>query len=190
MKTLISALGLFCTLISAPSFSETGYTLDPKLSNITFATIKKQFVVEPASIKPMSGGLTEEGQFSIVLDLKSVSTGVAIRDQRLNELYFESMTFPEVKVSGQVESSMLSGDPKRTTVAAEVTLHGVTRTIDFPVIVVPSSGFVMVSSASTIVVNGADFGISTENLNKLSATVGGLAISDKIPLSFNLLFDQ
>lgn len=48
----------------------------------------------------------------------------------------------------------------------------------------------MVSSASTIIVNGADFGISTDNLNKLSATVGGLAISDKIPLSFNLLFDK
>ncbi|MDP2589495.1 YceI family protein [Vibrio splendidus] len=190
MKKLIPTLGLFCTLISAPSFAETGYTLDPKLSNVTFATIKKQFVVEPASIKPLSGGLTEEGQFAILLDVKSVSTGVAIRDQRLNELYFESMTFPEVKISGKVEPSMLSGDPKRTTIAAEVTLHGVTKTIDFPVLIVPSEELVMVSSASTIIVNGADFGISTDNLNKLSATVGGLAISDKIPLSFNLLFDK
>lgn len=108
MKKLISTFGLLCTVISAQSFAESGYTLDPKLSNITFATIKKQFVVEPASIKPMSGGLTEKGQFSIVLDLKSVSTGVAIRDQRLNELYFESMNFPEVKISGKVEPSMLS----------------------------------------------------------------------------------
>ncbi|MEZ9702484.1 YceI family protein [Vibrio sp. 10N.261.46.E12] len=190
MKKLISTLGLLCTVISAQSFAETGYTLDPNLSNITFATIKKQFVVEPASIKPLSGGLTEEGQFSILLDVKSVSTGIAIRDQRLSELYFESMTFPEVKISGKVEPSMLTGDPQRTTIAAEVTLHGVTNTIAFPVVVVPSDGFVMVSSASTIIVNGADFGISTENLNKLSATVGGLAISDKTPLSFNLLFDQ
>ena len=117
MKKLIPTLGLFCTLISAPSFAETGYTLDPKLSNITFATIKKQFVVEPASIKPLSGGLTEDGQFSILLDLKSVSTGVSIRDQRLNELYFESMTFPEGKISGKVDPEMLSGDPKITTLS-------------------------------------------------------------------------
>ncbi|MEZ9892304.1 YceI family protein [Vibrio lentus] len=190
MKKLIPTLGLFCTLISAPSFAEMGYTLDPKLSNITFATIKKQFVVEPASIKPLSGGLTEDGQFSILLDLKTVSTGVSIRDQRLNELYFESMTFPEVKISGKVDPAMLSGDPQITTIAAEVTLHGTTKTIDFPVMVIPSEGFVMVNSTSTIIVNGADFGISTENLNKLSATVGGLAISDKVPLSFNLLFDK
>lgn len=190
MKKLIPTLGLFCTLISATSFAEMGYTLDPRLSNVTFATIKKQFVVEPASIKPLSGGLTEEGQFSILLDLKSVSTGVSIRDHRLNELYFESMTFPEVKISGKVDPAMLTGDPQNTTIAAEVTLHGVTKTIDFPVMVVPSEGFVMVNSTSTIIVNGADFGISTENLNKLSATVGGLAISDKVPLSFNLLFDK
>ncbi|MFS1490432.1 YceI family protein [Vibrio splendidus] len=190
MKKLISTFGLLCTVISAQSFAETGYTLDPNLSNIAFATIKKQFVVEPASIKPLSGGLTEEGQFSILLDLKSVSTGIAIRDQRLSELYFDSMTFPEVKISGKVEPSMLSGDPKRTTVAAEVTLHGVTKTIEFPILVVPSEGLVIVNSASTIIVNGADFGISTDNLNKLSATVGGLAISDKIPLNFNLLFDK
>ena len=190
MKKLIPTLGLFCTLISAPSFAETGYTLDPKLSNVTFATIKKQFVVEPASIKPLSGGLTEDGQFSILLDLKTISTGVSIRNQRLNELYFESMTFPEVKISGKVNPEMLSGDPQITTIAAEVTLHGTTKTIDFPVMVVPSEGFVMVNSTSTIIVDGADFGISTENLNKLSATVGGLAISDKVPLNFNLLFDK
>ncbi|PMM44209.1 YceI family protein [Vibrio splendidus] len=190
MKKLIPTLGLFCAVISAQSFAESGYTLDSKLSNITFATIKKQFVVEPASIKALSGGLTEDGQFSIMLDLKSLSTGVAIRDQRLNELYFESITFPEVKVSGKVDPSILSGDPKNTTIEAEVTLHGVTKKINFPVLVVPADGFVMVNSASTIIVNGADFGISTDNLNKLSATVGGLAISDKIPLSFNLLFDK
>ncbi|CAH6836781.1 YceI domain-containing protein [Vibrio chagasii] len=190
MKKLLTTIGLLCTVISAQSFAESGYTLDPKLSNVTFATIKKQFVVEPASIKPSSGGLTEDGKFSIVLDLKSISTGVSIRDQRLNELYFESMNFPEVKISGSVEPSLLTGEPQNTTIAAEVTLHGVTKTIDFPVIVVPSDGFVMVNSTSTIIVNGADFGISTDNLNKLSATVGGLALSDKVPLNFNLMFDK
>ncbi len=56
--------------------------------------------------------------------------------------------------------------------------------------VVSVEGFIVVNSASTIIVDGADFGISTENLNKLSATVGGLAISDKVPLNFNLLFDK
>ncbi|MEZ9280259.1 YceI family protein, partial [Vibrio cyclitrophicus] len=81
-------------------------------------------------------------------------------------------------------------DPQNTTISAEVTLHGMTKKIDFPVVVIPTDGFVMVNSASTIIVNGADFGISTDNLNKLSATVGGLALSDKIPLSFNLIFEK
>lgn len=190
MKKLISTLGLFYTVISAQSFAESGYTLDSELSNITFATIKKQFVVEPASIKASSGGLTKDGQFSIMLDLKSLSTGIAIRDQRLNELYFESMTFPEVKIAGKIDPSILSSDPQNTTISAEVTLHGMTKKIDFPVVVIPTDGFVMVNSASTIIVNGADFRISTDNLNKLSATVGGLALSDKIPLSFNLIFEK
>ncbi len=62
-EKLIPTLGLFCTLISAPSFAETGYTLDPKLSNVTFATIKKQFVVEPASINLYLVGLLKTVNF-------------------------------------------------------------------------------------------------------------------------------
>lgn len=172
MKKLISTFGLLCTFISAQSFAESGYTLDPELSNITFATIKKAVCCWACIHQThVWRSLPKRAVFNSI-GLEKRQHGVAIRDQRLNELYFESMTFPEVKISGKVEPSMLSGDPKRTTIAAEVTLHGVTKTIDFPVMVVPSSEFVMVSSASTIIVNGADFGISTENLNKLSGTVG------------------
>ena len=61
-----------------------------------FATIKKQFVVEPATIDTLSGTLAASGKFEISVDLKGIDTGISIRDTRLNDVFFESAKFPNV----------------------------------------------------------------------------------------------
>lgn len=93
---------------TAHSAFASDYVLDSSLSSISFATIKKQFVVEPASINTLSGQLKDNGQFQISVDLKGISTGVPIRDTRLNEIFFDSMTYPTVSITGSVDASTLS----------------------------------------------------------------------------------
>jgi hypothetical protein len=48
----------------------------------------------------------------------------------------------------------------------------------------------MVSSLSPVIVGASDFGIPTENLTNLAATVGGIKISDRVPLNLTLTFKE
>lgn len=86
MKKIISSLSFALVLISTSSFAADNYLLEPELSTVSFTTIKNQFVVEPATINTLSGELNKSGEFTIDVDLKGISTGIPIRDNRLNEI--------------------------------------------------------------------------------------------------------
>ncbi|WGY45971.1 YceI family protein [Vibrio sp. ABG19] len=190
MNKITTSLCLALTAFSVPTLATGDYLLDPNLSSVSFATIKKQYIVEPASIRTLSGQLSEDGKFSVNIDLTGIRTGVPIRDSRLNEIYFESMKYPQVTVSGAVDSKLLSGAASSSIISAEVTLYGHSKMVDFPVVIMPADGKVMVSSSAPVIINAADFSIPAANLSALSDTVGGLSLSDSVPVSLTLLFQQ
>lgn len=188
MRNTSLTVSLAMALFSSSALSATDYQLAPDLSSVSFATIKKQFVVEPATMSLSSGSLSENGQFQVVGDVKSVSTGVPIRDTRLSELFFNVAAYPQVTVSGSVDWKAMSSGPQKMTIPAEVTMYGTTHMMEFPVIVISAESAITVSSYSPVIVNAADFGIPAESLSKLSATVGDIPISTQVPLSVTLTF--
>ncbi|NOI15320.1 YceI family protein [Vibrio hepatarius] len=188
MKILPPFLGLLLALGSTAALSNGNYQLDPNLSSVSFATTKKQYIVEPATLNLLSGVLSEKGEFQVIAELKSLSTGVPIRDTRLNELYFDAAKYPNVTVSGVIDWQVLADGPVKTNISADVSMYGNTKKMDFPVIIVPTDNYLTVSSSAVVVVNAADFGIPTENLAKLAETVGGIEISTQVPLTLSLTF--
>ena len=187
MRKILS-FGLFLVIVSSPVFASEKFSLDENLSSVSFATIKKQYIVEPARIESLTGGLSESGYFDVTIDLKGVQTGVPIRDSRLADLFFDVVNYPKVKVSGKVNLKEFSNSPVKTVIPADVTLYGKTKKIDFPVTVFNSGDYIMASTNSPVVISGSDFGIPSDNLVKLAASVGGIEISDRVPLNFNLVF--
>ncbi|WP_341663981.1 YceI family protein [Vibrio sp.] len=190
MKKTLTSLSIVCALFSSTLLANDNYDLDTELSSVGFATIKKQFVVESATIDTLSGTLASDGKFDISIDLKGIDTGVQIRNTRLNEVFFESSKFPNVTVSGNVNWSELEEGSHKMTMPAEVTLFGNTKTINFPIIVLKTDDIVMVSSSAPVIISASDFGIPSDNLTKLAALVGGIKISDKVPLTLNLTFKK
>ncbi|CAH8192770.1 YceI domain-containing protein [Vibrio aestuarianus] len=167
-----------------------GYTLDSDLSSVGFSTIKNQFVVEPATISHLSGTINESGEFDVAVDISSVETGIPIRNSRLNDILFESLKYPKVKVMGKVDIANLKDGSYNMTLPANVTFFGKTKSIEFPVIILKSSDYLMVSSSSPVIVGLSDFGIPNTNLTKLAATVGGIHISDRVPVTITLSFKK
>jgi hypothetical protein len=108
----------------------------------------------------------------------------------LNEIFFESVKSPEVKVSGKVDLAALSNGPKKLVIPVQVIMYGKTKSINFPVVILKDNNYVMVSSSSSVIVGAADFGLPSENLTKLAATVGGIKISDRVPVSLALVFKK
>ncbi len=56
------------------------FTVDEKLSTVSFATIKLRYVVEPAIISDLSGSVSSSGDVLIQIPLNSISTGIQIRN--------------------------------------------------------------------------------------------------------------
>ncbi|EHY1015552.1 TPA: YceI family protein [Vibrio vulnificus] len=190
MRKNLSSLSIVLALFSGASLAADNYTLDSKLSSVSFATIKNQFVVEPATIDTLTGTLNSDGEFNVSVDLNSIETGIPIRNTRLNEIFFESAKHAPVRVAGKVDWTTLGQGSHKLTVPADVVLFGKTKSVEFPVVILNTSDTVMVSSSAPVIIGASDFGIPTENLTNLAATVGGIKISDRVPLTLNLTFKK
>ena len=190
MKKALSTFSIAIALFSSASFAADSYTLDSDLSSLSWATIKKQYIIEPATIDSLSGSLNSEGQFDVVIDLNSINTGIPIRNTRLNEVFFESAKHAPVQVTGKIDWTTLGEGSHKVKVPAEVTLFGNTKSIEFPVVVLNAGNTVMVSSSAPVIIGAADFGIPSENLTKLSTLAGGIEVSDRVPLTLNLTFKK
>ncbi|WP_075496789.1 YceI family protein [Moritella viscosa] len=181
---------LSLVLLSFQSFAAEKFNVVSDLSSVSFATIKKQFVVEPATINGLTGSLDERGRFEVKVPVVNVETGISIRNDRLNSLFFNSAINPTIAISGQFELATFKQDIGKAMVPAAVSFYGKTKTFNFPVIITKTKNAITVNSYAPVIVRASDFNIPTENLTKLSATVVGLALSDIIPLNINLVFKK
>ncbi|KEY90932.1 hypothetical protein CF67_07001 [Candidatus Photodesmus blepharus] len=183
---------IFMMLFSLLSFFSTAlasYTLNNS-SIVSYVSIKKQYVLETATINTLSGSIKNDGLLDIAILPIGLNSLNPIRDKRLNELFFQSDKYPSIRVSGNVDLSKITDIPVRLTTSLDLTLLGNTRKIQVPVLVVKSGEYLSISSTQPIIINARDFLIPIENLKKLADTVGGISISDTVPVSVSLIFTE
>lgn len=93
-----------------------------KISGVGHA-MHGQIDVDPANLAGTKG--------TIELDVKSIKTGVDLRDEHLNsDAWLDSKKFPKIKFQiGKVEgaASIAAGQAVDVTVKGKLTMHGVTR---------------------------------------------------------------
>lgn len=190
MRTLLGTLAV--ALFSSSVLADDLYLIDSDASVINFATIKKQYIVEPATISELTGSINDEGMVSISANLSSINTGVEIRDTRVQDLFFHVAQYPAVHVGGKIPLEILKGSTpiSKASVTLDVTLYGSTQPVVFPVSIVNTGEWVMVYSSKPVIVAADSFGIPKDNLNELSATVGNIGISTSVPVSVNLVFKR
>lgn len=189
MKKFLVFLLLFtaCGLSKAAQFE-----LNREISRVSFATVKLQYVIEPATISSLTGSISEAGQLTLDIPISGIDTGIGIRNERLNKLFFQSDLFPSAKVSAEISNSLLASDIviQQLTVPAKVTLFGHTQELEFSVNVVKSGKVLSVASTQPVIIRASEFGIPAKNLTELAKTVGQIPISDTVPVNFSLIFTQ
>lgn len=181
---VISSFALLLSNIAVAA----NYTVAPALSSVSFATIKSQFIVEPAVITDLTGDLIND-KFSVLIDFKKVKTGIGIRDSRINELYLKTNLYPQIRITGNFAPSQLKKTITKENIQTTIEIYGRKKKITIPVIIHHSNNVISVNSTKPIIIKGADFGIPSSNLAALAAKIGGTAISDAIPVNFNVVFD-
>ena len=191
MKHLILCVAFIASVVAGNS-KAMELKLDSDLSRVSFATIKLQYIVEPASISGLTGQLDASGKVDVNIPLGNIQTGIDIRNQRLNDLFFNSKLYPSVSVSVQLPKTLLSDGQvvKQMDLGARVRLFGTEKTLTFKVNVVKTGDIIAVSTVQPTIVSGSTFGIPSANLAALAKTVGGIGISDTVPVTFSLVFTE
>ncbi|PIP80623.1 MAG: hypothetical protein COW84_04390 [Gammaproteobacteria bacterium CG22_combo_CG10-13_8_21_14_all_40_8] len=179
---LFSVLFLSSNLVQAVE-------LDKTASSIHFISIKKDAIGEIHRFKNFELQVQADGKFKLDIDLKTVDTSVAIRDQRLRDLLFETIRFPMASISGEVNPSIYrvlkAGDTLSNQVAAEIYLHGMKQTLTIAVQITKLSDNSLRIDAEPFILDAKLFGFSN-GIDSLAKIAGLNAISSAIPVFFSL----
>jgi polyisoprenoid-binding protein YceI len=179
-------------LITAPAYS--AWKLDSSKSSLTFVSIKKGTIAENHRFKNFSGGINNEGIANLSIDLSSVDTNIAIRDQRMTEHLFETAKFAQANFSVQLNQNEIdtiaSGSSKKMLINGSLDLHGQQQSIAVEVLVMKlSDKNMVVTSLQPVIIKAEDFAL-VAGINKLKSLAHLPSIAYTVPVSFVLTFTE
>lgn len=163
-------------------------------SRVSFVSVKKGEIGEVHHFKQLEGTLNDKGEFELKIPLASVSTGIEIRDERMQTLLFDVAQFPTLSLMAQVDAKAVDalavGDTKQFDIDGKISLHGKEQSKTFSVLVAKlSDKKLFVSSLQPVVVNANEFAL-TAGIDKLREIAGLTSISTAVPVSFVLTLAQ
>lgn len=170
------------------------WDLNNDSSTLNFVSIKKGTVGEVHHFKNLSGGIDKSGNVSITIDLTSVETAIPLRNERMQNLLFETKLFPKAEISGKVDprqyQSLKPGQAHTVNTDITVSLHGSDKKLNTDITVIKlENGSLKVLSPTPIIVNAKDFNLA-KGVNALRDIVKLPSISMAVPVSFNLVFNN
>lgn len=178
---------------SSSAINTATWNLDSAASYLNFVTTKNTHNVEVHNFTRISGAIGSTGVATLAIDLTSVNTSVALRDERMRDLLFQTANFPTAMVTLNLPSGLLTGlavgDTSEIQITASLDLHGVTSPVATKVSVQRLSATrIIVQNLSPIVVNAPDYSL-TAGVEALRAAVGIASISTAVPVDFTLIYD-
>ena len=189
-KLLLVALLAVCT-----TTVQAAWQLVSDKSQLSYTTTKvfpgaEKSAAENNRFAKLEGEVGDNGMAEVRVLLDSVNTNVAIRDERMRKIVFQTEKFPAATVSAQVPTNVLSEQGlHQIDLTLQLDLHGMQKSMTVPVSVVNESNRILVTSMSPVLVEAADFGLGGGIL-ELTKLAGLMFIPTTVPVSFNLVFQQ
>lgn len=192
MKKLSLVLASFMLLLSPSALS--AWQLNNDSSHISFISTKKSDIAEIHSFKRLAGSISDDAKASFTIDLSSVTTGIEIRDTRLQEMLFETGLYPKATFTADVSMLKLEqlqqGMTQQLMLQGELSLHGMKKKLTVDTLVSKlNTNTLLVVSRAPFIINAADFSLA-EGVLKLKDVAKLASISNAVPVSFVLQFTQ
>ena len=182
--------GLLAACLALPAAAE--WRLDNESSRLSFISTKATHITEVSRFRGLKGGVNDSGKVQLQIELESVDTGVALRDQRLRKELFEVSQFANAEVSAQLDFAPLlalaAGAQMELHLPLTLSLHGHQQQFSSELLVtrLDDRRFQVVTLAP-LVLNAGDFGLAA-GLEILRVQAGLSAISLAVPVSAVLIF--
>ena len=194
--TLISKLkSIFCfvTVFFLASSASAHWELDNNSSTLSFVTVKADHVGEVHTFDQLSGDINDDGSVQITIELASVNTLIDIRNERMQNMLFETNLFPQAIISGAIDldavADMDAGVSQAISVDFELAIHGQSSPYTADVLVTRTDSGVLASTVKPIVVMANTHGL-VSGVEALREVAGLPSISRAVPVSFNIVFEQ
>ncbi len=179
------------SLFSANSFAAE-WQLDPTSSQLSFISTKKVNVAETHHFNNIQGSVDSQGQLILEIDLASVDTNIAVRDERMKTFLFEIDKFTTATITAAIDTSdidaIAEGASAALTIDAELDLHGEKKPLQIDIVVTRLVGAKLsVVSVQPVILNLSDFSL-VAGVEKLMELAKLPSISQAVPVSFYLIF--
>ena len=182
-------------LLILPLTAQAEWRLVSDRSQINYTTTKifpgaTKSAAENNRFARLDGHIRDDGSAEVLISLDSVATNIAIRDERMRKLVFETERFPAAAVTSQVPvATVATPGLHQIDLTLQLDLHGAKKSMTVPVSVVASGDLVTVSSLSPVLVQAEDFGLAGGVL-ELTKIAGLMYIPTTVPVSFSLVFEK
>jgi len=179
-----------CLAIGSANAAE--WVIDNQSSQLNFISIKKGNIAELHQFDEVQGGLDSQGKFVLNINLASVNTHNAVRDERMAKYFFNVDKFSTAKLTADLDLLVLDAIAEGASAAididANLNLHGEVQAIKLNVIVTRLVGAKLsVVSAQPLLLNVEDYSL-VSGVNKLMELAKLPSISHAVPVSFYLTF--
>ena len=194
--TLISKLkSIFCfvAVLFLASSAAAHWELDNNSSTLSFVTVKADHVGEVHTFDKLSGDINDDGSVQITIELASVNTLIDIRNERMQNMLFETNLFPQATISGEIDldavAEMDAGVSQAISVDFDLAIHGESSSYTADVLVTRTESGVLASTVKPIIVMADTHGL-VSGVEALREVAGLPSISRAVPVSFNVVFEQ
>ncbi len=186
LMTLLVALLLAST-------AQAHWFLNNDASSLSFVTVKAEHVAEVHTFDSLSGTIGDDGEVEVAIQLLSVNTMIPIRDERMQEMLFETTLFPQATINATINlealTNMSAGAYVMRQIDFELALHGEAVKLAAEVQITRTTEGVVVSTLKPIVVMADWFALAT-GVERLREVAGLPGISRAVPVNFTLVFEQ
>ena len=171
MKKQITAV--FIAILFA--IGATAQTYITRNGRITFFSKAPVENIEANSNEVTSILDTKKGEFAFIALIKSFKFQKALMEEHFNENYMESNTFPKAIFKGTITNLSklnFSGDGSYpVTVKGDLTIHGVTKSVEVPGTITVAGGKIGASSKFNVKVKDYNIKIPNTVVNNISETI-------------------
>lgn len=188
LNTLFFSLLFFA--ISQSLTAQKTYQLDPTHTFINFGVERFMVGEVTGRFNEFSGTIVynpedlSQTRMDVSIKVKSIDTGLEVRDGHLkSNIWLDAEKYPEIKF----KSKKVFISDGRTQVTADLTIHGITNEVTFPITI--KGPFKDPTQTNTlglsgeVMVNRQDFGISMDKV----MTNGHLFIGNEVRISIRAL---
>ncbi|UTA48712.1 YceI family protein [Simiduia sp. 21SJ11W-1] len=167
------------------------WALDAKASSVQFVSVKNAAVTEVHHFTQLTGAMNDAGEATLNIDLASVETGIAIRNERMQKMLFNTAKFASAQVAAKVDLKALALKPGEFLDIDQpltLTLHGTSKTLSARcrVTALAGGGYSVVSLAP-VLVQAADFGLAA-GVQALQAVAKLSSIATQVPVQVALVY--